>query len=89
MRAGVFDKAVEEVVGLKLRAVDRLTKELIEPLADVGNPEKVLRKPYEQWGENDLALAAKIYGPGDNTPLANLIFRKALERVKSLEEEEI
>ena len=84
-----LDLAIKKIVSVKMIALDRLTKELIEPISDVGSPEKVLKKAYDLWDENDLALAVQIYGPGDDTPLANLIFRKTLERVEELEREEI
>ena len=65
-----------------------LIEELIEPLEKLGNPEDLIKKPYENWTKEDLMLMSKIYGTGDDTPLSNLIFKRTLERVKQLEEEE-
>ena len=82
-------KAADKVVQFKLDAVDKLIADMVEPLADVGNPEKVIKKPYEQWTPDDLAMLTKIYGQSDPSPLTNLIFRKEKARVEALEREEI
>jgi len=87
MRKENLDKAIDKVVAIKMKAVDQLITDLVEPLSDVGNPEKVLGKPYENWTPQDLAMAIKIYGQGENTPLTKLIFNKTYERVLRLEEE--
>jgi len=81
-------KAVERAVEIKMRAVDILVDELVEPLADVGNPEDLIRKKYSDWDAQDLQLLIKIYGEGDNTALARLIFSREYEKVKALEREE-
>ena len=81
-------QAAEKVVEIKMKAVDRLIEELVEPLADVGNPEKLIKKPYEQWDANDIQLLTKIYGQGEDTPLTRTIFNRTYENVKNLEAEE-
>ena len=81
-------QATERVVALKMQAIDRIIDELIEPISMVGNPEKLIKKPYEQWTPEDLQLLTRIYGQGENTPLSNLAFRKIYEQVKALEAEE-
>ena len=80
-------KAMDEVVTLKMQAMDRIINELVEPLADVGNPEELIKKPYEQWTPEDLTMLIKIYGRQEPNPLSNIIFRKTYERVKQMEEE--
>ena len=84
-----FTKMVEKVVALKLETIDKLVEEIVEPLADVGNPEKLIGKPYEQWSAQDLQQLTQIYGSSDNSPLSNLVFRKEFEKVKQMEAEEI
>ena len=81
-------QAVDKVVALKLKAIDRIVEDLVEPLSDVGNPEKLIKKPYAQWTPEDLALLTRIYGVGDDSPLSQLIFNREYERVKELEREE-
>ena len=88
MKKTELTSAIEKVVEVKMKAVDKLVEELVEPLADIGNPEQLIKKPYEQWTGQDLQLLIKIYGQGDNTPLSNLVFRKEFEKVKALEAEE-
>ena len=80
--------AVEKVVALKIKAMDRIIEDLVEPLADVGNPEKLIKKPYAQWTPEDLTLLTKIYGVGEDTPLTRTIFNRTYENVKQLEVEE-
>lgn len=80
--------AIDRAIEIKLKAVDRIIKELIEPLADVGNPEKLIGKKYEDWTEDDLNMLSKIYGTNEPNLLSNLIFRKTYEEVKQMEEEE-
>ncbi len=87
MKQTDLTKAAEEVVAFKLKAIDKLIEEVIDPLADVGNPEKIMKKPFEQWTPEDLQKVTMIYGTSETSPLANLIFRKTLERVEKLESE--
>ena len=78
-------KAINKAVEVKMEAVDRLLKDLVEPLGDVGNPEKLIGKPYEQWTQGDFDNLGRIYGQEPN-PLSDLIFKKTYERVKQMEE---
>ena len=88
MKTTDFTQALEKLIDTKLAAVDLLVKELIEPLEKVGNPEELIKKPYETWTPEDFALLAKIYGPGNDTPLAAMIFKKEYNKVLRLEQEE-
>ena len=81
-------QATEKVVALKMKAIDAVVDELIEPLEAIGSPEKLIKKPYAQWTPEDLQLLIKIYGTGDNTPLTKTIFNRTYEEVKRLEAEE-
>ena len=83
-----LSKAVDKVVAIKMEAVDKLIKDLVEPLADVGNPEKLIGKKYEDWTGEDFQTLSRIYGQGDDTPLARLVFDREYEKVKKLEEAE-
>jgi hypothetical protein len=84
-----FDFAVKEVIDLKMEAVDKIVKEIIEPLRVTDNPEELIGKPYETWTAQDLQMLKSIYGEGNNTPLTNLIFKKTYERVVELERGEL
>ena len=80
--------AIDKVVALKMKAIDQIVDELVEPLEDVGNPEKLIGKEFSSWDESDLALLTKIYGAGEKTPLTDLIFRRKYEEVLALEKAE-
>jgi hypothetical protein len=80
-------EVTDQVIKEELEAVDRLIEDLVEPLADVGNPEKLIGKPYDLWTLQDKQMLGKIYGTGNNTPLANLIFRREYSKLKELEKE--
>lgn len=84
-----FDIAVDEVISLKMKAVDKLIKELIEPLRVTDNPEDLIGKPYEQWTSQDLERLKMVYGTKEPNVLSNFIFKKTYERVKELESEEL
>ena len=85
MKQTELTQAIEKVVEFKLRAVDIVIKEIVEPLEKVGSPEDLIKKPYETWTPEDLSMLIKVYGMGENTPLSNLIFRKAYKNLKELE----
>jgi len=89
MKQTSLTKAIDKAVELKLKAVDKLLEELVEPLADVGNPEQLIGKPYEDWSQQDLAMLTSIYGQKEPSLLSNLIFRKKYAEVKELEEAEL
>ncbi len=80
-------KATDYVVDLKLKAVDRLIEELVEPLLILGSPEEMISKKYEEWTSEDIQRLSVIYGVKEPNTLSNLIFGKELEKVKTLEAE--
>jgi len=87
MKSPDFIKQLEQTVALKMKAIDVVIKDLVEPLSDIGNPEQLIKKPYEQWSPQDLQMLGKIYGQGNDTPLARTIFNKEYDRVRQLESE--
>lgn len=88
MKKTAFTLAVDKVVALKMRAIDLFIEQYIEPLADVGNPEKLIGKPYEEWTPQDLTMLIQIYGQQEPNPLSNLIFNREYDKVKAMEAEE-
>ena len=86
MKEDEFSKIIDEIIELKVRIADEFIEDVIEPLADIGNPEKLLGKPYEQWTPQDLQMLGSLYGEEPN-PLSDLIFKKEYEKVKALEKE--
>ena len=82
-----LSQAAEKTIDLKVQAIDILLKELVEPIAKVGNPESIVGKKYEEWSPEDFQRLGQIYGPKEPNPLSNLIFKKKLEEVLALERE--
>ena len=83
-----LEKSMDRAIEVKLKAVDLLVEELIEPLEKIGSPEALIGKPYEQWTAQDLMMLVQIYGQTEPNPLSDLIFKKSYENVKQLEKEE-
>lgn len=77
-----FIKAVDEVTEFKLRIADKFIKEYIEPLLDVGSPEKLINKKYEDWDDADRQRLSIIYGD----KLEDYIFTREYKKVRELEE---
>jgi len=86
MKETTLTRAINEVIELKLKAVDLFIEEVIEPLGELGNPEQLIGKKYEDWTSNDLQLLGQVYGKEPNA-LSKLIFTKEFEKVKALESE--
>jgi hypothetical protein len=87
MKNTTLMKAVDEVTALKLKVIDEYIDEIVDVIANIGNPEKLIGKKHEDWTPLDLQLLSQAYGPDDTTPLAKLIFSKEYEKVKTLEKE--
>ena len=87
MKSTPLTQAAQEVVDLKMEIVDELVKDFIDEIGDIGSPEKLLGKIYADWTPQDLELLANVYGNGDNTPLAKLIFAKEYKKVLDLEQQ--
>ncbi len=85
MKKDRLTKAIDLTIEKKLKAVDRFIEETIEPIENVGSPESLIGKKYEEWTPIDLQLLSQVYGEGDDTPLAKLIASKSIERVTDLE----
>ncbi len=86
MKDTSFTEAVKELIKFDLEVMDEFIKEEIEPIADVGNPEKLLNKKYEEWTPQDLQNLSIVYGQKEPNRLSNFIFDKEYQKVKELEE---
>lgn len=88
MKKNIFTQAVDEVIKLKMEIADEYVDEVIDAIGDIGSPEKLIGKKYEDWTPQDLQRVANVYGPGDDSPLGKLIFNKEYEKVRQLEAQE-
>lgn len=89
MKKPFLVEAMDRVIAVQMKVMDRVMEDLIEPIADVGSPEKLINKPYETWTPEDLQLLTQVYGTQEPSVLSDLIFKKTYERVKELESEEV
>jgi len=88
MKDTEFTKLVNEVIELKLKAADEYIESVIEPLTNIGSPEKLIGKPYEAWTTQDLRTLMSVYGKEPN-PLSRLIRKKEFERARRIQRENI
>ena len=87
MNNSTFATAVDDVIKMKMEVVDEYINDIVDEIGDIGSPEKLIGKAYDLWDSSDLQRLAGVYGEGDDTPLAKLIFNKEYEKVKALETE--
>ncbi len=80
-------QATERLNAVFEKALERLQTEVLDPLADVGSPEKVIGKKYEDWTPEDMQKAVMVWGTGAGTPLDNLVFKKKVAELDALREE--
>lgn len=67
--------------------IDRFIEQEIEPMSDLGNPEKLIKKKYEEWTEQDKVLLGRIYGSEPN-PLSKFIADREIEELLRLQQED-
>jgi len=79
-----FTKLVNDVIKLHLEVAKEYIEEL-KDMFDFGNPEQVLKKPYEQWGVEEFKVAKAIWG--NDPDITRWIARKKIRQVEKLEEE--
>ena len=85
-----FVEACKEVVEEMMAAFIEAIEEYIEPISDIGSPEKLVGAPYSEWKDNQFLLhqLTKVYGVEEPNPLSELIFRKEIEGIRQLEGEQ-
>lgn len=76
---------VDEVIMEAKAEADAFIKEFIKPIGDIGNPEDVIGKPYEEWTPQDFMRLKSMYGK-DQKRLDKFIFDKAYADLQKLEE---
>ena len=85
MKGTELTEIIDEVIALKIDIANEYIEEIIEPLMEFGNPEKLMKKPYEAWTPQDFMVLARIYGNDPDSPLSKLIFKKEYQRVLEME----
>jgi hypothetical protein len=87
MNKSEFASMVDDVIKGNLEIADEYIKDVIDEIGDIGSPEKLIGKVYEDWSPEDLQRLVGIYGQGGDTPLAKLIATKSYAEVIALEQE--
>lgn len=54
-------KIVKSEVDKVVKVYEKFKKEEIDPIAKIGNPEKIINKPYEQWTPQDKQMLQQVY----------------------------
>ena len=80
---------IDSTLASMVLATEDYLAEIVEQFEDVGNPEKLLEKPYDQWTMDDFNMLTYIYGDKEPNALTNLIFKREYNKVKELESEEV
>ena len=77
----VIDKEIDRV----LKVYEDFKKKEIDPIAQLGSPEKIIGRPYKQWNEKDKQLLREvyIYSPED---LEEFITKKEVDAVWSIQD---
>lgn len=85
-----FVVACKEVIETMMKAFIEVMEEYIEPISDIGNPEKLIGKPYSEWKDNPFIIKqlSQIYGTQEPNPLSELIYKNEIKAVRQLEGEE-
>ena len=78
MKQSAFELAVAKYVELQTKVFQRFEEDFIKPLEDIGSPEKLVGRKYEEWTSEDRKRLIAIYGT-DKNPLTDLIFKKDYE----------
>ena len=89
MKQTELTQTIDESLALLLDVASEYIDEIAEELAVVGSPEKLIGKPYEQFTPQDFQMLSQVYGEGDDTPLARVVFNKEYEKVLNLEAGEL
>jgi len=87
MKTTPFIAAVEKAITLKMIALDAIVETIADPLEDIGNPESLIGKPYDQWTPEDLTKLTVIYGQKSDSPLSKTIFNREYAKVQQLQTE--
>ena len=76
---------VDRVIKEKKKEADEYIKKYIDPIAEIGNPEKIINKPYNSWTPEDIAALKGIYVYSPEK-LEHFINRKEVDKLFALME---
>lgn len=76
---------IKRVIDKRLDYIEKVVKDIVEPVADIGHPEKVLGKRYEEWNREDFMKAKAIYRTDEDA--LNWLTKKNLQQIQQLEDD--
>jgi len=80
---------LQEIIDLETKRVievyNDFKKNEIDPIADVGNPEEIIGKPYEQWTPQDIQKLQSVY-VYDIEPLEKFVASKEIDKLFKTQE---
>lgn len=80
----IDEKLTNEIMKEWLEIADEVIDEMVKPILDLGNPEKVIGKKYDEWNEQDLQRAAIAY-QSQPEKLDSFIAKKEITKLYELE----
>ena len=86
MKETALTEAVNDIIEIKLSAIDEFLEEIVEPIENVGNPEKLIGRPYNTWTPEDMQRLITIYGSAPDSPLQKFIFNREYQHLIELEQ---
>ncbi|MBW2673485.1 MAG: hypothetical protein JRD89_08750 [Deltaproteobacteria bacterium] len=85
MKQTEITRIVSDILETTFELVDEVVEEWLEPMMEIGNPEKLLG-PYESWGPQEYRSLYMAYG---NEEAEEFLAKKLFEEVKEMESEEV
>ena len=82
----IDEKLTDEIMAEWFDIVDEVVDEMMKPLVDLDNPEKIMGKKYDDWTEQDLQRAATVYQSQPDI-LNKFIAKKEIPKLYELEKE--
>ena len=82
-----LNSLIAEMIEEDLAILDELIEEEIKPLADLGDPEKLIGKKIEDWTQQDMMVLAQLY-MNNPEPLRKAIFDHEFKAMTEAEEAE-
>ena len=82
----IDEKLTDEVMKQLMEIADTVVDEMLKPIVDFDNPEKLMGKKYDEWTPQDLQRAATVY-QSQPDKLNDFISKKEITKLYELEQE--
>ena len=75
-----IQETIKDEISIVGEIFEKVKKELIDPIADIGNPEDIIGKPYAEWTPEDISALKQVY-VYDIEPLEKFISGKEIDKL--------